>query len=191
MLSFISTGCWSRSWAKNSRHLAAVKPALSDLAARIRSAWSAKTASIWTADVPARGQCSVTALVVQDLLGGAILKTRVGSAWHFYNRIEGERVDLTESQFAAPVDYQDLPSDRSEAFADTTAEQYEALRGALFDGEPDELGRAVTPVPDSASLPTRSAGPPLPRALPPTDARLGRPTPAGRPDCLPWLLSRA
>jgi hypothetical protein len=45
----------------------------------------------------------VTALVVQDVLGGEILKTRVAGAWHFYNSIDGSRWDLTLSQFATPI----------------------------------------------------------------------------------------
>jgi len=56
----------------------------------------------------ARGQCSVTALVVQDLFGGTLLETRVGAAWHFYNRIDGERCDLTAGRFAERVAYDDL-----------------------------------------------------------------------------------
>ncbi|SMO57594.1 YunG family protein [Melghirimyces algeriensis] len=32
---------------------------------------------------PACGQCDVTALVVQDVLGGNILKTPLPAGWHF------------------------------------------------------------------------------------------------------------
>ncbi|MGY5810181.1 YunG family protein [Rhizobium sp. LEGMi198b] len=44
---------------------------------------------------------------VQDLLGGEILKTEIAGACHFYNRVVGERFDLTASQFAAPIQYMD------------------------------------------------------------------------------------
>ena len=97
---------------------------------RVRAGWSAATASTWTADNPARGQCSVTALVAQDELGGELLKTRVGEAWHFYNRIGGERVDLTAGQFEAPIAYEDLAATREEALADTSPAQYRALAEA-------------------------------------------------------------
>jgi hypothetical protein len=73
----------------------------------------------------------VTALVVQDVLGGSLLKTRVGPHWHFYNRLAGERVDLTDSQFSAPIAYDDVPATRAEALGDTSVEQYQALRKAL------------------------------------------------------------
>lgn len=91
---------------------------------RLIAAWSRKTASTWTIDNPARGQCSVTALVVHDL-HGSILKTRVGPHWHFYNSVENSRLELTASQFEADIQYDDLPATRDEALSDTSVEQYE------------------------------------------------------------------
>jgi hypothetical protein len=99
-----------------------------DLYHRLKQAWSPDTGRKWRRDNPACGQCSVTALVVQDQLGGDILKTDVGGAWHFYNYIDGLRWDLTVSQFDAPVGYEDLPSNRDEAFEDTSPERYETLK---------------------------------------------------------------
>jgi hypothetical protein len=98
---------------------------------RLKLAWSTATGRKWRRDNPACGQCSVTALVVQDLLGGDILKTDVGGAWHFYNRIDGRRWDLTVSQFETPIGYDDLASDRAEALSDTSNESYEALKRRL------------------------------------------------------------
>jgi hypothetical protein len=95
------------------------------------AAWSAETATTWSSANPARGQCSVTALVVQDLLGGSILKTKIGHDWHFYNSLDSQRIDLTESQFATPISYEDLPASRTEALSDTSVKQFEALRMAL------------------------------------------------------------
>jgi hypothetical protein len=103
---------------------------------RLKRAWSTETGAKWRDDNPACGQCSVTALVVQDLLGGEILKTDVAGAWHFYNRIDGRRWDLTVSQFETPIGYDDLPSNRSEAFNDTSSESYEALNRRLTQGGP-------------------------------------------------------
>ncbi len=97
----------------------------------LRAAWSADTSSRWSAEVPSRGQCGVTALVIHDAFGGDILKTRVGAAWHFYNRIGGIRLDFTAAQFAEPITYEDQPSSRDEAFADTTEAQYRALSAAF------------------------------------------------------------
>ena len=89
--------------------------------------WSTRTSSLWSPESPARGQCGVTALVLQDHFGGEILKTPVGPSWHFYNRIGEVRLDATAGQFPAPVGYLDLLSSREEAFADTNRAQYEEL----------------------------------------------------------------
>lgn len=99
-----------------------------ELLTKLQSAWSTETGSKWRRDNPACGQCSVTALVAQDLLGGDILKTSVDGQWHFYNRIDGQRLDLTDTQFEQPLEYQDLPSDRAEALEDTSVQQYEILK---------------------------------------------------------------
>jgi hypothetical protein len=94
---------------------------------RLRRSWSSESSSQWRPDNPALGQCNVTALVIHDHFGGDILKTPVGSEWHFYNRIDGRIYDFTAEQFASPPDYRDLPSDRDEALAGTAVERYEAL----------------------------------------------------------------
>jgi hypothetical protein len=102
-----------------------------DLATRLSSAWSVETATTWSSENPAKGQCSVTALAVQDLVGGQLLKTRVGACWHYYNLIGGEPVDLTSSQFDDPITYDHLPATREEALSDTSMEQLAALHRAL------------------------------------------------------------
>src|SRR5262245_56749436 len=99
---------------------------------QLRRAWSIETSSSWRPDDPASGQCSVTALVVHDRHGGDILKTDVNGAWHFYNRIDGKRVDFTMSQFDSPIGYDDLPSSRDEAFGDCSRQQYEVLKSRVF-----------------------------------------------------------
>lgn len=106
-------------------------PSLQDLAAALDEAWSSGTSTKWTPENPAKGQCSVTSLVVQELFGGEILKTQVPGGRHFYNRIGGERVDLTISQFVQSIAFDDTLSSRAEALADTSREQYFLLRRRL------------------------------------------------------------
>jgi hypothetical protein len=69
----------------------------------IRRAWSSSTSvapSEWTVGNPAFGQCAVTALIVQDALGGRIFRTKVGDASHYFNVLDsGEQIDLTAEQF--------------------------------------------------------------------------------------------
>jgi hypothetical protein len=69
----------------------------------------------------------------QDIFGGDILKTDVDGVWHFYNRIDGRRWDLTMSQFDKPIGYNDLPSGRDEALSDTSWEKYQLLRRRVLD----------------------------------------------------------
>ena len=97
----------------------------------LEASWSLKSSTLWTKDNPAAGNCGVSALVAHDHFGGEILKSRYGAIWHFYNRIDGERIDFTESQFDEPFVYTDEPSNREEAFADTNSEQYDYLRSAV------------------------------------------------------------
>lgn len=97
----------------------------------LRKAWSLSTASQWTADNPAAGQCNVTALLIHELFGGDLLKTPLPAGDHFYNRIEGRRYDFTASQFDGPIAYMDVPTSRTEAEQGATSEQLSELRVAF------------------------------------------------------------
>lgn len=79
-----------------------------DLQRAFRASWNRLTAEHphrWTPDNPAYLQCSATALVVRDLLGGDVLIAPVtlnGAAhgFHAWNRLaDGTEVDLTREQF--------------------------------------------------------------------------------------------
>jgi hypothetical protein len=94
--------------------------------------WSIESSSKWTPENPAKGQCGVTALVVNDIFGGEIMKTLTPEGWHFYNKINGQRYDLTESQFSEVIEYMDIPSNREEAFSDTNERQYNYLKQNVF-----------------------------------------------------------
>ncbi len=94
----------------------------------LHNCWSLQSSSKWRKDNPAMGQCGVTALVVNDILGGEIKKTNLPGGWHFYNFINGKRYDFTNSQFAEDIFYMDIPSNREEAYKDTNEKQYNHLR---------------------------------------------------------------
>jgi hypothetical protein len=59
----------------------------------------------WTADNPAWGHCDVTALVVNDILGGDLMVGEVHvdgerHGYHWWNRLAtGVEIDLTRDQF--------------------------------------------------------------------------------------------
>ena len=62
---------------------------LADLQTAVSNAWSRDTARQWSKESPAEGQCNVTAIVVQELAGGEILKTPMNGSFHFYNLFGG------------------------------------------------------------------------------------------------------
>ncbi|MFJ8254421.1 MULTISPECIES: hypothetical protein [unclassified Streptomyces] len=83
---------------------------LSDIEQAIRDSWSAETCTPeyrdrWTPDNPARDQCGVTAMVLNDLLGGELIRGEVHvdgvrTDFHWWNRLgPGVDVDLTREQF--------------------------------------------------------------------------------------------
>ena len=105
---------------------------IEQLARALPKSWSLQSSSKWSAENPAKGQCGVTALVVNDLLGGEIKKTKLPDGWHFYNYINGKRCDFTVSQFRAAIAYMDIPSNRVEAYADTNDQQYSYLKQSVL-----------------------------------------------------------
>ena len=75
---------------------------IKELASSVRPAWSAETSASedWTPERPSLGQCAVTSLIVQDALGGELLRTTVGGVSHYWNRLADDtEVDLTSDQF--------------------------------------------------------------------------------------------
>jgi hypothetical protein len=63
------------------------------------------------------GQDSIVSKLIYDVFGGEILKTPLKKGWHFYNRIDGVRIDLTGSVNQKSIDsykFQDIPSTPAE-----------------------------------------------------------------------------
>jgi len=110
------------------RHLGQIEQIMKAL----YKSWSSDSSSKWSQDNPAKGQCGVTALVVNDILGGEIRKTKLPEGWHFYNFINGKRYDLTVSQFKEDILYMDIPSNRNGAFSDTNKKQYNYLKQSVI-----------------------------------------------------------
>src|SRR5689334_14582809 len=76
---------------------------LKDLKWLLRTAWCEDTSlspAEWSGANPAVGQCAVTALIVQDLFGGKLLRGQLMRGTHYWNRLpNGDEVDLTAEQF--------------------------------------------------------------------------------------------
>ncbi|RPK75158.1 hypothetical protein EES44_01270 [Streptomyces sp. ADI96-15] len=84
---------------------------LGDIEAAVRASWGADTTTPahrphWSPDNPARDQCGVTAMVLNDLLGGELVRgvvrvDGVQTDFHWWNRLgAGVEIDLTREQFA-------------------------------------------------------------------------------------------
>jgi hypothetical protein len=74
------------------------------LVSALEASWSRETSqdpARWSPSNPSWGQCAVTALVLQEFLGGDLLRSplmRGGS--HYWNRLpSGAEVDATRGQF--------------------------------------------------------------------------------------------
>ena len=87
--------------------------------------WSNEKSDNLTPVNLARGKDGITSLVVSDLFGGEFLKTKVEDEWHYYNRINGIRYDLTSSQFKQPLQYIDIIVSKEEILLSVNREQYE------------------------------------------------------------------
>ncbi|WP_456320210.1 YunG family protein [Nocardia terpenica] len=78
----------------------------------LQKSWSVETSntSDWSENDPARGQCAVTACVVQDYLGGDIVNTVAttpdgATISHYLNVIDGRTIDLTHKQFPSGTSF--------------------------------------------------------------------------------------
>jgi hypothetical protein len=67
----------------------------------------------WTSN----NQSSVISKLIYDIFGGEILKTHKKKGWHFYNRIDGKRLDFARSEIRKSWEekhFEDLPSSPEE-----------------------------------------------------------------------------
>jgi len=72
-------------------------------------------------------QSSVISQLIYDIFGGEILKTHRRKSWHFYNRVDGERIDFTKSEIKdlAPDNHlEDIPVSADEIHNYFEQEQY-------------------------------------------------------------------
>lgn len=74
---------------------------------------------------PVNGQDTIISLLIHDIFGGEILKTHLKKGWHYYNMIDGERVDFSTSETTKSV--------AKKSFDDLHAEPEETIK--YFDKE--------------------------------------------------------
>ena len=115
---------------------------LTDIEAAVRVSWGADTCTPesranWSPDNPARDQCGVTAMVLNDLLGGELIRGEVlvngvRTDYHWWNRLGmGVEIDLTREQFRPDeVVTGGIVIPRPPSFT-RLREEYELLRGRV------------------------------------------------------------
>lgn len=109
-------------------------------------AWSRETSSDpegWSTLNRAWGQCAVTSLVVQDVLGGFIVRAVYASGTHYWNAalLGAGYLDLTAQQFGTALPVWEgvpavIPRERLLANADTVRRYYLLLAGMAELGGP-------------------------------------------------------
>ncbi len=80
-----------------------------------------------TSDVTLEDESSETSLLIHDIFGGEILKTHMKKGWHFYNRIDGQRIDLakqTTRKAPRTFKFEDIPASPDETYNYFTKEDY-------------------------------------------------------------------
>ena len=101
----------------------------SELEEALIKAWQKESSSDpenWTAENPAWGQCAVTALIVNDYLGGDIVWSKASlpdgrEISHYFNNIEGVEEDFTRNQFPAGTN---IPKGTSKTKEYSTTREY-------------------------------------------------------------------
>jgi hypothetical protein len=96
--------------------------------------WSAETSVNGTLDPErcSRGQCVPTALLVNELYGGDILRTVVRGESHYFNRVKGVEVDLTRDQFPLWIDAGSTTRSREEILENESSRRRAALLSRLY-----------------------------------------------------------
>jgi hypothetical protein len=72
-------------------------------------------------------QNTVISLLIHEIFGGEILKTHMKKGWHFYNRIDGERIDFTQTEISKSNEeklFEDIPSTPDETHKYFEQEDY-------------------------------------------------------------------
>lgn len=108
---------------------------LNELKKVIEKSWSKETCypgckDSWNDTNPSIGQCAITVLVVNDFLGGKIMRTMCGGISHYYNLINNEVIDLTVDQFDGEIPNYSLGEERTRDYllsSSDTKNRYQIL----------------------------------------------------------------
>ncbi len=102
--------------------------------------WCAETCaprmrSKWSPENKTKGQCSVTAFLMQDIYGGEVYGIPLGDGnYHCFNKAGGCIFDLTSEQFPQELNYKDcvLQSREKHFSKEEKKKRYEYLKAELL-----------------------------------------------------------
>lgn len=112
----------------------------------------------WDADIHSRGRRNhhpgygkdrITALLMYDIFGGEILRTFKKNGWHFYNRIEGIRIDFTnviKTKFSDDNNPDEITSSVEETYQTFEEEEYLSLSNRFIRAYENAIGLKKYPV---------------------------------------------
>lgn len=94
---------------------------LDELKKAIEKSWSKETCypnirDTWNESNPSTGQCAITVLIVNDFLGGKIMRTMCNGISHYYNLVNGKVIDLTKDQFEGEIPNYEIGEERSREY---------------------------------------------------------------------------
>lgn len=94
---------------------------LDELKKVIEKSWSKETCypnirDTWNESNPSIGQCAITVLIVNDFLGGKIMRTMCNGVSHYYNLVNGKVIDLTKDQFEGEIPNYEIGEERSREY---------------------------------------------------------------------------
>jgi hypothetical protein len=90
-----------------------------DIQEALKQTWAWENNLSTPINSSAKGQDKEVSLLIHDIFGAEILKTHEKKGWHFYNRIDGERMDFSNSEAEKqPEDglFEDIPSTPEETY---------------------------------------------------------------------------
>jgi len=98
--------------------------------------WTEETsyAPNWNPQNPSFGQCAISSLTIQDILGGTIAKIKLcDGESHYFNVINDNTYDVTEDQFDYKIDYAEYQTvDRLQILAnENTRHRYNLFQSSL------------------------------------------------------------
>jgi hypothetical protein len=89
----------------------------SDIQEAIKQTWAWENHSTITNNRSIKRLDKEVSLLIHDIFGAEILKTPLKKGWHFYNRIDGERIDFSDSdvdKLSKDDHFEDIPSNPDE-----------------------------------------------------------------------------